>query len=194
MIPRRLHNLSSKLKHDNDIQAHITEIARKARAAEKSFTSVILYEGNAVLLQKTLLSTSAPNDVSVSDMQCALNAATSAMTDTRKLVVCLQSDMHDMIETCRGRKLKYESKLDSILSQISVKWTEIDKIDHSIPQLEEEASALNIQAIELKNKANYVQRKAKQKRQVVETTGIVGGIIGLALAPFTGMFLYIYII
>lgn len=185
-IPTRLYNLSSKLKQDHDVQERILKIARKAKEAGNAFKSVILYEGHAVLLQKTLLLTTTASAINISDMQGALSAATLALTDTRTHVVCLQADMHHVIEICRERRVEYETKLDNILSTITNMWEEIDSTEVIITQLEDDASALNIKAVNLWDKAEKVKKKAKEKRKNVETTGLVGGIVGLALAPFTG--------
>ncbi|XP_045190148.2 uncharacterized protein LOC123547256 [Mercenaria mercenaria] len=186
VIPPRLHVLSSKLKRDRDIQKQINDIARKARTAAESFKSAISKEGSAVLLQKTLFITSSSNDISIADMQRALNAATQALTATSDIVVSLQRDIHSSIEICRGRKGHYESELDTILSRISNMWTEIESLEVIITIHEDEATSLSVEAVELNKRVYDMKKAAKKKRKHVETTGLIGGIVGLALAPFTG--------
>ncbi|XP_045190703.2 uncharacterized protein LOC123547572 isoform X2 [Mercenaria mercenaria] len=177
-IPSRLHVLSAKLKRDRDIQTQINDIARKARTAAESFKSAISEEGSAVLLQKTLFITSSSNDISIADMQRALNAATEALTATSDLVVSLQTDIHDSIEICRGRKGHYESELDAILSKLSNMWAEIESLEVIITMHEDEATSLALESAELHERVHDVKKAAEEKRKDVETTGG----ISLALA------------
>ncbi|XP_053407809.1 uncharacterized protein LOC123547572 isoform X3 [Mercenaria mercenaria] len=119
-------------------------------------------------------------------MQRALNAATEALTATSDLVVSLQTDIHDSIEICRGRKGHYESELDAILSKLSNMWAEIESLEVIITMHEDEATSLALESAELHERVHDVKKAAEEKRKDVETTGIIGGIVGLVLAPFTG--------
>ncbi|XP_060552591.1 uncharacterized protein LOC132713901 isoform X2 [Ruditapes philippinarum] len=182
-VPSALNTLVSKLSHDADIQNRIQGISARALAAADAYKLTFDNEGGSILVQKShLMSTVSTDDVRITSMKNSLNAAIEALQSNKNLVINLQTDIHSNIETCRGRKMEHDSALSTKRERISNISTEIGSLDENIKVHEEEAVSAETGAAELEGRRDSIRRAARKKRK---RAGI-GGIVGVALAPFTG--------
>ncbi|XP_045190143.2 uncharacterized protein LOC123547252 isoform X2 [Mercenaria mercenaria] len=186
-VPTKLNALSLKLGYDADIQNNINRISAKTSTAANSFKATMTNEGSQVLVNKSMLMTSlSPSDVKITNMKSSLNAATRALQANKKQVISLQTDIHSNVESCRGRKTAHESELTTKRTRISTIRSEIESLETSIQAHDTEASTVENGAAELDKRAHDIRQAARRKRKRAGLGGIIGGVVGVVFAPFTG--------
>ena len=184
-----LNSLVEKLRHDADIQSCIQGISARAGDAASAFRSTMEVEGGKVFAQKSaLMKTLSPNDVQITDMKSSLNAAIKALQSNRTLVISLQTEIHISVESCRGRRMEHDNNLSTMRIRISNLNDEIKSLDENIKVHDDEAATSERSAAELEERRNSIQRANKRRKR---RAGI-GGIVGVALAPFTGHYIIYY--
>ncbi|XP_045190147.2 uncharacterized protein LOC123547255 isoform X2 [Mercenaria mercenaria] len=185
-ISSRLQTLSSKLRRDPDIQMQIKCISKNAATTAESFKSALSKEGGNILLQKTLLLTGNSGEANITDLQSALKVGKEALCVTRKNITCIQTNIRNTGDICSTRIAGYESDLSAVLTKISSASAEIDNLWANISTYEDEAAAASSEAFDLQERAAFKKKAAEQARHNANLIGIVGGLVGTALAPFTG--------
>lgn len=151
-------------------------------------------DGNVILAQKELLlKATAPSDVNITKMKSSLQSITSKLKSVRGDVVNMQTHVHGSIESCRARKRQHESEVASKNSTISSLQGQISTAQSNIESCEKDSASFDQSAQELENRAGDIERAARRKRKRGRF-GVLGGIVGLALAPVTGKHLpYIFV-
>lgn len=186
-VPSTLSCLGSKLQNDPDIQKQISVLAREGKAVADSFRQVIAIDGGKILTETNrLANTSNPTDVNTHKLRETLKSARDSLTSERKEVVTLQTDIHSNIEECNKRKKQHETNKQTTQNRLHSIPADIASLDESISAHEASVRTLEQSARDLDGQADNLRRSANEKRKRGIFGGVLGVVVGAALAPFTG--------
>ncbi|XP_052273468.1 uncharacterized protein LOC127873623 isoform X3 [Dreissena polymorpha] len=185
-VRSKLRKFLSDVNLDPDIQRALNQMVSKGMACCRKFKDTMAEEGAVILFQKELLiSAVGPSDVNVRDMQTAFDEICRKLIDVRDDGLAWQTDVHGLIELCRGRiKQDGESLVCGQLSEENI-LTEIEGIDLETATNYSEVETMNQDATRLDQGARELERQSVKKKDT-GIGGIVMSVVGAVLAPITG--------
>ncbi|XP_060552597.1 uncharacterized protein LOC132713905 isoform X3 [Ruditapes philippinarum] len=186
-VPSKLSSLAVNLHYDRDIQTEINSLAHDGQEIVISFQNTLKTEGGKILTERNrLVKTSNPTDVKVDTLRTILKRARTSLQYEQKDIISLESDIHINIERCHTRRKQHDTsrknvniELESLPKKISSLEDKIRAHDESVRNIEQSSNELDVQAENLR-------RAARKKKKRGLFGGVIGGIVGVALAPFTG--------
>lgn len=190
-LPIRLRYLASQLHHDEDIQERIIDLVHDGNEAVTAFRQIMKVSGDEILTAKNrLMKVDSPADVTVNTFRQTLKDTRISLEREKMKIVYLQTKIHTAIEESNRRKKEHQTAKRKISISLHAIPEDIQQLASKIKEYEKLIKVYYRRAEEMEQTAYMFEREANNKGGGGIVLGILGGIIGAVLAPFTGMYLH----